>query len=519
MEQLKSLLARLLRNTLDKVSVIYNLEKMKVKFDDEASFVVLKYTLQLHVVINLSREVLDNSDNGYYATLKKETEDLLEFHHQKLEKQNFTCCLVGCLFKCNRHRFYIRHLQHSHSRDSTFVCQFALKCTSTFSSLDLLLQHINNEHRISASPSIEAAPTPVKIPCKCLMMSCLGTQFPNINKLMLHLRKKHAGEVVECIFENCKMRFSNPNSLKSHFSQKHLKLNLCNLKVLHKLGQDIISDQVFPNNFQTISDTDNELEINVADSEINSPAGEDFEEEEDHNDSQIVDDLDEFFLMAYCDFLNRLSNFHFVPQTTIKIIGDEYLKNYTKSNAAKSASLKKSLEKVPGISQSEIDRVLDEFQSQDKFLKAQTDLDTEYKRNKFIKNKFTFVAPQEIVLNPKEVKEAAAVKEVLHYVPIIESFKNLVQDPTFIDMKEKNIANDGSNIILKDVKDGELYKNSSYFQQNPGAYTMMIYSDAIELGMALKFKDQFETCTNMSLKYLAGFLNPLKWEMVCTTSF
>ena len=34
---------------------------------------------------------------------------------------------------------------------------------------------------------------------------------------------------------------------------------------------------------------------------------------------------------------------------------------------------------------------------------------------------------------------------------------------------------------MKDVKDGELYKTNPFFQQNPEAFTMMLYSDAIEL--------------------------------------
>ena len=47
------------------------------------------------------------------------------------------------------------------------------------------------------------------------------------------------------------------------------------------------------------------------------------------------DDDQDIFLMAYCDFLNRLSNFHFIPQSTIKIIAEEYIRNYMKANESK----------------------------------------------------------------------------------------------------------------------------------------------------------------------------------------
>jgi hypothetical protein len=82
--------------------------------------------------------------------------------------------------------------------------------------------------------------------------------------------------------------------------------------------------------------------------------------------------------MSFCDFLNRLSNFQFVPQTTIKIIASEYLKNYTKSNEAKLLSLRKQLETSSGLSESDKERIIAGFEKDDFFLVAPTNLDTEY---------------------------------------------------------------------------------------------------------------------------------------------
>ena len=287
---------------------------------------------------------------------------------------------------------------------------------------------------------------------------------------MIHMRNQHSGEVVECIFEECEKKFNNPLGLRSHFSKKHIKLNLCRLKEANLLQPEIfINHPVAPNlseielNNEPAAD-DVTVDINVEDID-----GEEEEEEE----------PDEFFLMAYGDFLNRLANFHFIPQTTIKIISDEYLKNYKKSNVVKAERLKKSIEEVAGLTETETMKVIDDFQSNDPFLEAQMKLDTDYKRTKFIRDHFTYVSPQEIVLNPKAVKERNAKKSVMHYVPIVETFKNLIQDPSFCKVVENNIV---SKSTLSDVKDGDLYKNNHYFQQNPEAYVMMLYSDAIELG-------------------------------------
>ena len=292
---------------------------------------------------------------------------------------------------------------------------------------------------------------------------------------MLHLRNEHDGEVVECIFDDCDKRYSNAYGLKNHFYQKHTRIaNNSNLKNAHKLVQNTSGLELFSNT--ELDEIESELPSEVVEE---SPFREDSFEDESIEDAEK--DFDEVFLMAYCDFLNRLATIQFIPQSTINLIGDEYLKNYSKSNEVKSENLRKSLKKIPGISDSEIQRVLDDFQNNDPFLAAQTKLDTEFKRNKFVRDSFTYVAPVEIVMNSKQVKEENAPKAVIHYVPVIDSFKNLVQDPSFNEMVEKNQVSDDSELGLRDVKDGWLYKNNKFFLENPGAYTMMLYSDAIEL--------------------------------------
>ena len=463
MEQLKTILSALLRNSLDRVSIIQNLKKLKQVFDDDAPFVILKYKLQLYAVESICRE---ETQNVYYQTLKKESQSYLEFHSEKLYKTKFSCCLAGCLYTTERHRSYIRHIKHSHSRESRLVCQFGLKCTSTFASLDLLMKHLGHQHYVARSSRAEVVPA--EIPCKCTRMKCLGAEFSNIQSLMLHLRNKHPGEVIDCIFEGCMKSFDNRNSLKSHFSLKHTKLNLCSLKSVNKVQ---VAESSSSLNLPLIDNNEEDCEPIVED---------DYSDEESPEENYNEDNLGDDFMMAYCDFLNRLANFYFVPHSTIQIIGDEYLKNYNKSNEAKMADLKKSLQKIPGISDAEIERVIGDCGKQDEFFEAQTQLNTEYKRTQYIKNKFTFVSPEEIVLNPNEVKEENAPKAVLHYIPIIETFKNLVEDKTFNSMMEKNV-NTGSDSCLNDLKDGELYRSNPFFIENPGAYTMLLYSDAIEL--------------------------------------
>ena len=238
MDQLKRLLSSILANRLDRVNIILNLNKLKEDFDDDEPLAILKYKLQLRVVETLCKDPAQEGQNEYYERLREESKGYLAFHHKE-DRRKFQCSLVGCLFKCNQHKYYLRHLRRAHSQETRIVCQFGLKCSMTFSSIELLLQHLNNVHK-NAGPSrdsIVPEPVPVDIPCKCKMRSCSGAEFSNMKKLMTHLRNDHVGQVIECIFEHCHKSFNNTNSLRLHFSVKHLKLNLCSLKAVHKIGE------------------------------------------------------------------------------------------------------------------------------------------------------------------------------------------------------------------------------------------------------------------------------------------
>merc|ERR1712096_528117 len=104
----------------------------------------------------------------------------------------------------------------------------------------------------------------------------------------------------------------------------------------------------------------------------------------------------------------------------------------------------------------------------------------EYKRNKFIQEKMSYVAPKEILLNKIEVEEGKK-KEVLHYVPITESFRTLLEDSSMIKMLAMKRAKSASIEKVCDLKDGSVYSNNEYFKSNPDAFPGLIYSDGVEI--------------------------------------
>ena len=229
MEEQKALLASLLSNRLDRVSIIFNLKNFKANFDEKLPYVILKYKLQLIVIENLSKEA---GQTIYYSTLKKETEEILIFYDQKQDSRKYQCSLVGCIFQCSIHRLYIRHLRQSHSRETNLICLHGKTCFFSFSTLDLLSKHVQDVHAKEKSRVQPMHDPQVDIPCKCTRSKCLGSEFASTRSLMLHMRKDHAknGELVDCIFESCDKRYNNSESLKKHFQLKHMKLRLMNLE-------------------------------------------------------------------------------------------------------------------------------------------------------------------------------------------------------------------------------------------------------------------------------------------------
>ena len=175
--------------------------------------------------------------------------------------------------------------------------------------------------------------------------------------------------------------------------------------------------------------------------------------------------------MSFCDFLNRLVNVHFVPQSTVRIICSEYLKQYRRSNDVKIRNLRKLLQKS-NIAEVEIEKIIASFEKEDEFEEAQNSLLSDHKRMEFIKENFKFVNPVEIVLNLQDVRQKKAKKDVMHYCSIVESVKNLLEDPTFMKAEENNVIPESE--AYRDVKDGDLYVHGEFFKQNNDQNTYTI---------------------------------------------
>ena len=172
---------------------------------------------------------------------------------------------------------------------------------------------------------------------------------------------------------------------------------------------------------------------------------------------------------------------------TANKIANDYLAQMRESLKSRELSLRGALSQLEAIPPSKIEEIV-RSSLRDPFLNAQETLDTESKRKKFISENFKYIQPIEIILNESEVKEGKA-KDVVHYIPMLESLKTLVEDETFqTALAQSNVDVDSPNPdSLNDIKDGNVYRNSEFFLNNPTALCLMMYSDGVEVTNPLSF--------------------------------
>ena len=475
-------LDKLLNDDFDNFEILNLLNKYSINVDEEESLSRKKYHLQRVLIEQILKEKPQNCDK--LTRLLEETKRHINFR----KKSVFFCCLSGCLFSAERHRSYLQHLKTFHHNHNKLVCNFKKKCKRQFQTLDALLAHVRECHslepRITAGSAERHFQVQEHLACKCDMVVCSGRKFKSVDLLMRHINVDHGNDQRSCIFNECSKKFPAGSTSRHHFRAKHKILNLMKLKPKHLVEKYQEAENV-PESTTHNSPvlTDEEIydvgELDALDNDEAAGTQNEGAQEETFDNKK-------FFMMNHCDFLNRLTNFKFIPAKTVTEIAKENLQNCLKSKAVRIKKLRTSLASIPNISEDQIEKVISESIEDDEYLEAQQELSSEYKRNKAIKEHFKYCAPVGIVLNKEEVKNGAKPDHV-HYIPIKESFKHLVEDKSFIEVleQERDKTQKKNPEILRDLTDGSAFRENSFFKQNPGAFAAHFYSDAVEVSNPL----------------------------------
>ena len=150
-------------------------------------------------------QILKVDENEPYKILLSETIKCLNFK----EYHGYFCCFVGCPYKANRHRMYVKHLKEVHINQDRYLCKFKHICKRNFSSISHLMEHIAEAHAAAAvSARIISLANATDVPCKCDLSSCDGPHFSNLKKFLEHFNNFHIKEARQCVFEECFKWFS-----------------------------------------------------------------------------------------------------------------------------------------------------------------------------------------------------------------------------------------------------------------------------------------------------------------------
>ena len=427
------------------------------------------YQLRLLLKKILLEEILKlDSENKVFSDHLSKINKLITF-----DSKGYSCCLVGCRFHAQRHREYVTHIKTTHYRASNVKCNFKHTCPRSFSSIENLILHIKDEHCKTSAPSINI-PAVIAVVCKCNLVICGSRHFTNLKDLLTHMNTVHHKDARSCVFKNCEQKFGAFSTSRHHFRIKHS--NRGELKTVHLLDDpNTQSAESAMTTFVDANDDPDYSEVDMQDYDL-------FDIDAIENpEPDLSDETEDYFMMYYADFMNRLAHDKFIPYSTVQDIAEEYYKNSKKSQEICEKKLRESLREVENFSCVEVDKIVKDVIEDDFFIKAQEQLNTQYKRTKFVKEKMQYISPVEIVLNKSEV-EKGLPKDVVHYCPLDSALKNLLEDRSLSKLleQEKQRPPKSSNKI-EDILDGSVIKNTVFFQENPEALAFIFYSDGLEL--------------------------------------
>ena len=476
-------LTKVLRNEVNAPEVEHYCDIYKIKLLECSSFSQKKYHLQKVLL----EEILKSdpiTNREFYESLLDSTLSYLNV--KKRDTWKYTCIFAGCLFKGNTHRQYRSHLHNIHPNRSSYRCNHNNTCLRNFECLESLEKHCKEDH-IANSYSDDGGHQEALVlsqNCKCIMLSCGQMNFESVKDLTTHISVFHLLQPRYCVFDNCEAFFKKGQSTTKHFREKHVKKNKLLLKEANCIALP--------------STIDNRLDHSVDDFDLCCEDDRDdsfwVDEEEDalfHQDiiqsekecaGSISNELQ--MRMAWADFLNRLSNFKFIPNTSVKLVAEEYIQLSKRSAAYKNTKLEESMKKNTMLSKEQISQIIDEVVSSDPYIQIQEDLSSEKKRIAFLKQHFHFIEPEELILNPEEVK-LGLKKDSVMYVPLHKALKTLIEDKTYVKVLEQLLNTKRVESCLKEVVDGSGLKENNYFKQYPGAIPLLFYSDAVELANPL----------------------------------
>ena len=307
----------------------------------------------------------------------------------------------------------------------------------------------------------------------CPIGGCASQKVQSLKELSAHIASYHFAnnQTVSCPFKNCNYEYNIASSYASHVSRHHSTASLLDIKG---------NDATLPDPGPSVDRNEDvqikqELEDDISYGDIDE--GADWENFCSGETLNISESEEASFIKSVGNLFNKLGCIHNVPFKTVKVIVESYFELYRLGKDLLVSKVSASL-RDEEVNEDIINQVIEILtcHETDSIFKAEDQLGTEAKRKHFIENNFVFVQPRTQILNPeKEVK-----RDTYQYIPINDSLKYLLEDPTYLEQKLRDpwVRKEG---VIEDYRDSFSYKNNVFFKRNPEAIPLIIYFDDVEI--------------------------------------
>ena len=372
---------------------------------------------------------------------------------------------------------YLKHCRgHYNDRNARFYCCVPA-CIRTTYTYKGLVTHLNREHRDFECQSQKNMYRNVGVSVRCVLDFC-QRKCVDLKEMLTHL-KEHlsSGLKLCCPFKQCSGLFEKKSSFTSHISRCHRNYSVQDLNPKYITGENAST------HCGNLDDHDgngcddlNGPNVTSVDIDMGSNSGHETLSSAEYTkyialfllklqakhmiaDNTIQVIVDEMFYLQQCS-LNHINAY--IQSKMTADVNDEVFKNIVEDTVKGITNLGCSLTPKSDFNQVE--------SPENGILRSQ------FLRKRYFHTKFNYVSPIEIVLEESDDDK----KICCHYVPILKTLKAMCEHKS-VQTHTITSQTTCSNDYLRDVHDGQVFKQNAFFSTNPDAIQIILFQDAFEV--------------------------------------
>ena len=395
---------------------------------------------------------------------------------------------------------HINHHKFHRNIVKFFHCGFD-RCKYIFGNKAYLSTHLIRKHGIRSKKEMVAYsnfPANNKGKYICTVEIC-QKEFDNFSCLLKHMKGHiHNKQEIKCPYSGCEKKYSIISSFTSHLTKVH--------KTVYHQSKTV-------SNENSISFEDNNVEVLFENRFVdNVPINLKLMENENELDvPNAANNQSDLFLKNLAQFYLKLECQFHLPASTVQYIISELNNIRDLAQTSKKEKLKEVLLNKD-ISLETVDEIVEQILSDDLMTNSNKIFDSNYKRKQYYKKEFKYVDPVSIEIDKNKH---------FSYVPPAKTLENMFFDKSIQNHLNFNISEKKSDGLLEDFTDGSVYKNNSFFKQNPTALKIILYQDSFEvvnpIGAARKKHKILAIYMNLGniSDHLRGHVDTIKLVALC----